>query len=55
MGILHVKEPVWNPNTREWIVDYTVKDGDIEYVQRARCEALVSAEKLIQRINQQIK
>lgn len=55
MEILHVKDPVWNPNIREWIVDYTIKDGNIEYVQRARCEALVSAERIIQQIKERSK
>lgn len=53
--ITNVKDPVWNPNIREWIVDYTIKDGNTEYVQRARCEALVSAERIIKEVKEKVK
>ena len=45
--------PKWNPQTREWIIDYTVIDENIGwYVQRVRCEALVSAQRYVELLKQ---
>lgn len=54
--ITNVKPPVWMPDKRQWLVEYTVKDTDVSaYVQKVWCEALVSAERMIQQIKEKIK
>lgn len=43
-----VSQPIWMPDKRQWLVEYTVKDKDAgDYVQKVWCEALVSAERII--------
>lgn len=47
------KEPYWDKNKREWVLEYTVKDKDTgEYVQRVRFETLASANAYMQMLNQ---
>lgn len=49
--ITNVKPPVWVPDKRQWLVEYTVNDKDAgAYVQKVWCEALVSAERIIKEI-----
>lgn len=42
--ITNVKPPVWMPDKRQWLVEYTVKDKDAgAYVQKVTTETLISA------------
>ena len=47
MKILYIREPVWNPDKREWVINYGVAayvDGrPVKYVQKVMTETLVSA------------
>lgn len=47
MKILYIREPVWNPNKREWVINYGVSDyvddKPIKYVQKVMTETLLSA------------
>lgn len=47
MKILYIREPVWNPNKREWVINYGVSDyvddRPIKYVQKVMTETLLSA------------
>lgn len=56
MEILYVKPAVWNPTTREWIIDIGIKDiidgKNTKYVQRITCETLVSAERITKEIRE---
>ena len=57
MEILYIKDPVWNPEKREWILDYGVKDyvddKVVKYVQRVTTETLISAMRYVELLNQQ--
>lgn len=54
--ITNVKPPVWVPDKRQWLVEYTVNDKDAgAYVQKVWCEALVSAERIIKEIKSKIR
>lgn len=54
--ITNIKPPVWIPDKRQWLVEYTVKDKDAgAYVQKVWCEALVSAENYLTLIKQHIR
>ena len=54
--ITNVKPPVWMLDKRQWLVEYTVNDKDAgAYAQKVWCEALVSAERIIQQIKQHIR
>ena len=54
--ITNVKPLVWQPDKRQWLVEYTVKDKDAgAYVQKVWCEALVSAENYLALIKQRIR
>lgn len=51
--ISNVKNPVWIPDKRQWLVEYTVDDKYAgAYVQKIWCEALVSAERMIKEIKE---
>lgn len=47
MQILYIKDPVWNPDKREWVINYGVSDyvdgRPVKYVQKVMTETLVSA------------
>ena len=47
MKILYIREPVWNPDKREWVINYGVSDyiddRPVKYVQKVMTETLVSA------------
>ena len=54
--ITQVSSPVWQPDKRQWLIEYIVKDKDAgAYVQKVWCEALVSAENYLTLINQRIR
>lgn len=54
--ITNVKSPVWQPDKRQWLVEYTVTDKDAgAYVQKVWCEALVSAERITKEIREKIR
>ena len=54
--ITNVKPPVWIPDKRQWLVEYTVTDKDAgAYVQKVWCEALVSAERITNKIREKIR
>lgn len=54
--ITNVKPPVWIPDKRQWLVEYTVKDKDAgAYVQKVWCEALVSAKRMLKEIRSKVK
>lgn len=54
--ITNVKPPVWQPDKRQGLVEYTVNDKDAgDYVQKVWCEALVSAERIIKEIKSKIR
>ena len=47
------KEPYWDKNKREWVLEYKINDKDTgEYVQRVRFETLASANAYLQMLNQ---
>lgn len=49
--ITNVKPPVWQPDKRQWLVEYTVKDKDAGvYLQRVHAETLVAAERYMELI-----
>lgn len=53
MGIVEIKKPVWDSKNREWILEYVVNDKDIGlYTQVVKCEALISAERIINILKQ---
>ncbi len=47
MKILYIREPVWNPDKREWVINYGVSDyvdgRPVKYVQKVTTETLLSA------------
>ena len=54
--ITNVKPPVWIPDKRQWLVEYTVNDKDAgAYVQKVWCEALVSAETITNEIREKMR
>ena len=57
--ITNVKDPVWSPDKRQWLVEYAVADvvdgKNVKYYQRVWCEALVSATKMIAEIKNKIR
>ena len=54
--IINIKPPVWQPDKRQWLIEYTVKDKDAgAYVQKVWCEALVSTEIITQMIKEKMK
>lgn len=56
MKILYIREPVWNPNKREWVINYGVfdyvDDKPVKYVQKVTTETLLSAQNYINLLNQ---
>lgn len=51
-----LSKPVWQPDKRQWLIEYTVKDKDAgAYVQKVWCEALVSAERITQMIKDKMR
>lgn len=55
MPIIEVRPPMWDKDNRQWTIEYTIKDKDAGvYVQKVWCEALVSAERIVQQIKQHI-
>lgn len=47
--ITNVKPPIWIPDKRQWLIEYTVTDKDAgAYVQKVWCEALVSAQRYVE-------
>lgn len=48
-NITHIYNPIWDKKTRQWVLGYTVHDtvSGKEYIQKVKCEALVSAVKYI--------
>ena len=56
MKILYIREPVWNPNKREWVINYGVSDyvddRPVKYVQKVTTETLLSAQNYINLLNQ---
>ena len=54
--ITDIKTPVWQPDKRQWLVEYTVKDKDAgTYVQKVWCEALVSAERVVALVKEKMR
>ena len=54
--ITNIKPPVWQPDKRQWLIEYTVKDKDAgAYVQKVWCEALVSAERITKEIKEKMR
>lgn len=54
--ITQVSSPVWQPDKRQWLIEYTVKDKDAgAYIQKVWCEALVSAERIVKELKEKIK
>lgn len=54
--IVDIRTPVWQPDKRQWLIEYTVTDKDTgAYVQKVWCEALVSAERMLKEIRSKIK
>lgn len=47
MKILYIREPVWSPDKREWVINYGVSDyvddRPVKYVQKVMTETLLSA------------
>lgn len=47
MKILYIRDPVWNPDKREWVINYGVSDyvddRPVKYVQKVTTETLLSA------------
>lgn len=47
MKILYIREPVWNPDKREWVINYGVSDyvddRPVKYVQKVMTKTLLSA------------
>jgi hypothetical protein len=56
MKILYIRDPVWNPNKREWVINYGVSDyvddKPVKYVQKVTTETLLSAQNYINLLNQ---
>lgn len=56
MSIQNVSKPYWDKSEHKWVIKYTVLDKDIgKYEQVVMAQTLVSAERVIQQINQRIK
>lgn len=56
MSIQNVSKPYWDKSEHKWIIKYTVLDKDIgTYEQVVMAQTLVSAERVIQQINQRTK
>lgn len=54
--ITQITPPVWQPDKRQWLIEYTVNDKDAgAYVQKVWCEALVSAERITQMIKDKMR
>lgn len=57
--ITQITPPVWNPDKREWVINYGVSDyvddRPVKYVQKVLCEALVSAERITQMIKDKMR
>ena len=57
MKILYIREPVWNPDKREWVINYGVSDyiddRPVKYVQKVTTETLISAVNYIKLLEQQ--
>lgn len=59
MKILYIREPVWNPDKREWVINYGVSDyvddKPVKYVQKVTTETLLSAQNYINLLNHRKK
>lgn len=56
MSIQNVSKPYWDKSEHKWVIKYTILDKDIgKYEQVVMAQTLVSAERVIQQINQRIK
>lgn len=54
--IVDISAPIWQPDKRQWLVEYTVKDKDAgAYVQKVWCEALVSAERVVALVKEKMR
>ena len=57
MKILYIRDPVWNPDKREWVINYGVSDyvddRPVKYVQKVMTETLVSAVNYTKLLEQQ--
>ena len=57
MKILYIREPVWNPDKREWVINYGVSDyiddRPVKYVQKVTTETLISAVNYIKLLEEQ--
>lgn len=57
MKILYIREPVWNPDKREWVINYGVSDyvddRPVKYVQKVTTETLLSAVNYIKLLEEQ--
>ena len=54
--ITNVKPPIWIPDKRQRLIEYTVKDKDAgAYIQKVWCEALVSAERITKEIREKMR
>lgn len=57
MKILYIREPVWNPDKREWVINYGVSDyvdgRPVKYVQKVMTETLISAVNYIKLLEEQ--
>lgn len=56
--ILDIREPVWNPDTRTWVLNYVVADiiddRNVKYIQTITCEALISVENYVKLLKERM-
>lgn len=56
MPIVKVNEPYWDKKTRQWILEYTVRDKNAgDYIQIVKAEALISIDRIIKTIQSKSK
>lgn len=59
MKILYIRDPVWNPDKREWVINYGVSDyvddRPVKYVQKVTTETLLSAVNYTKLLEQQME
>ena len=57
--ITNIKPPVWQPDKRQWLIEYAIADvvdgRNVKYYQRVWCEALVSAERITKEIKEKMR
>ena len=56
MPIRKIHEPVWNPKTRQWVLNIDIEDAEIgTYTQTVYTEALISAQRYIELLHEKQK